>query len=92
MDQLLDQIKEGFTKIKEIRYGVNSVFEVLEQRIIKLTATYNEFVKNNRENIFVFGLDSFKFQSKFIDIEYNDMKRLFFAISNRIVNIINYIK
>jgi hypothetical protein len=33
--------------------------------------------------MFVFGLDSFHFQSKLIDIEYDDMKRLFLAINNR---------
>jgi hypothetical protein len=31
----------------------------------------------------VFGLDSFRFQSKLIDIEYDDMMRLFLAINNR---------
>jgi hypothetical protein len=44
---------------------------------------YSEFVENNRQNLFVFGLDSFQFQSKLIDIEYEDMKRLFLAINNR---------
>lgn len=83
MDEQLDKIKDGFGKIKDLRIEVNSIFDLLEQRIIKLNKTYTEFVKNNNENLFVFGLDSFKFQSKFIDIEYNDMKRLFFAISNR---------
>jgi hypothetical protein len=33
--------------------------------------------------MFIFGLDSFHFQSKLIDIEYDDMKRLFLAINNR---------
>jgi hypothetical protein len=33
--------------------------------------------------MFVFGLDSFYFQSKLIDIEYDDMKRLFLSINNR---------
>ena len=45
--------------------------------------TYSDFVVNNRQHLFVFGLDSFQFQSKFIDIEYADMKRLFLAINNR---------
>jgi hypothetical protein len=33
--------------------------------------------------VFVFGLDSFHFQSKLIDLEYDDTKRLFMAIGNR---------
>jgi hypothetical protein len=48
----------------------------------KLKELYKEFVSNNKNNLFVFGLDSFRFQSKLIDIEYDDMKRLFLAITN----------
>ena len=44
---------------------------------------YSEFIKNNKNKLFVFGLDSFHFQSKLIDVEYDDMKRLFLAINNR---------
>ena len=41
------------------------------------------FIQNNKNQVFVFGLDSFHFQSKLIDIEYDDTKRLFMAIGNR---------
>jgi hypothetical protein len=44
---------------------------------------YSEFIKNNKSELFVFGLDSLHFQSKLIDIEYDDMKRIFLAINNR---------
>ena len=44
---------------------------------------YSEFINNSKTQLFVFGLDSFHFQSKLIDIEYDDMKRLFLAINNR---------
>ena len=79
----LEQLKKNFQTIKDIRIKVSSVFNILEQHLLKLKKIYTEFVDNNRQNLFVFGLDSFQFQSKLIDIEYEDMKRLFLAINNR---------
>jgi hypothetical protein len=55
----------------------------LFQKINKLKEIYAEFIQNNKQTIFVFGLDSFHFQGKLIDIEYDDMKRMFYAITNR---------
>lgn len=83
MEINLEQLKKNFVTIKDIRSKVTNVFDILEMHLIKLKNTYGEFVENNRQNLFVFGLDSFQFQSKLIDIEYDDMKRLFLAINNR---------
>jgi len=83
MEINLEQLKKNFVTIKDIRGKVTNVFDILEMHLIKLKNTYSEFVENNRQNLFVFGLDSFQFQSKLIDIEYDDMKRLFLAINNR---------
>jgi hypothetical protein len=43
----------------------------------------NDFIKSNHDVLFVFGLDSFKFQSKLIDFEYADMQKYFYALNNR---------
>jgi hypothetical protein len=83
MEINLEQLKKNFLTIKDIRGKVIDVFNILETHLVKLKKTYSEFVENNRQNLFVFGLDSFQFQSKLIDIEYDDMKRLFLAINNR---------
>ena len=79
----LEQLKKKFVSIKDIRNKVTTIFEILENHLTKLKNTYSDFVVNNRQHLFVFGLDSFQFQSKLIDIEYADMKRLFLAINNR---------
>ncbi len=79
----LEQSKKNFTTIKDIRNKVTNIFQILEEHLKKLKQTYSEFVVNNKQHLFVFGLDSFQFQSKLIDIEYEDMKRMFFAINNR---------
>ena len=83
MELNLEKLKKNFTVIKDIRNKVNNLFQILETHLIKLKQTYSEIMINNKDNLFVFGLDSFQFQSKLIDIEYEDMRRLFLAISNR---------
>jgi len=83
MENRISKLKVDFINMTSIRNNVKSVFDVLQLRINKLKLFYSEFIKNNKNKLFVFGLDSFHFQSKLIDVEYDDMKRLFLAINNR---------
>lgn len=83
METRLLKLKVDFNDIITIRNNVKNVFDILRIRIDKLHQIYTEFINNNKSEMFVFGLDSFQFQSKLIDIEYDDMKRLFLAINNR---------
>jgi len=79
----LNQIKTTFIKIIEWKMENEKKISILETKIVKLKGMYNEFIKNNKETLCVFGLDSLYFQGKIIDIEYDDVKRLFSAIINR---------
>ena len=79
----LTQIKMTFIKIIELKMENEKKIHVLDTKIVKLKSMYNEFIKNNKETLCVFGLDSLYFQGKVIDIEYDDVKRLFAAIINR---------
>lgn len=83
METALVKLKGDFNNIITVRNSVKSVFDILQVRIDKLRQIYSEFIKSNKNETFLFGLDSFHFQSKLIDIEYDDMKRLFLAINNR---------
>ena len=83
MENRISKLKVDFSYITTIRNNVKTVFDILQLRINKLKLFYSDFIKNNKNKLFVFGLDSFHFQSKLIDIEYDDMKRLFLAINNR---------
>uniref|UniRef100_A0A6C0ARQ8 Uncharacterized protein n=1 Tax=viral metagenome TaxID=1070528 RepID=A0A6C0ARQ8_9ZZZZ len=83
MDTKLIQLKGDFNNIISIRTTVKNIFDILQVRIDKLKDLYAEFIKTSKTQMFIFGLDSFNFQSKLIDIEYDDMKRLFLAINNR---------
>lgn len=80
----LSILKDNFSSIIEIRKNVKIIFEILHDKIYKLKQFYQDFIANNNTQLFIFGLDSFYFQSKMIDIEYEDMKRLFLAMNNRI--------
>lgn len=83
MELQLSKLKSNFANIKYIRNNTKNIFDILELKINKLKNTHAELIKNNKTQVFVFGLDSFHFQSKLIDIEYDEMKRLFLAINNR---------
>jgi hypothetical protein len=83
MESKLVQLKTDFNNIINIRTKVKGIFDFLQLRIDKLKGLYAEFIKTSTTQMFIFGLDSFHFQSKLIDIEHDDMKRLFLAISNR---------
>jgi len=83
MESQLVKLKGEFNNIITIRNSVKNIFDILQIRINKLKIFYAEFIKDSKNDMFIFGLDSFHFQSKLIDIEYDDMKRLFLAINNR---------
>ena len=83
MDAKLQKIKTIFNKIKDTRIQVVNVFSILEVKLTKLKNMTNDFIKSNHDVLFVFGLDSFKFQSKLIDFEYADMQKYFYALNNR---------
>jgi hypothetical protein len=84
MDEKIQSVKINFNKIKEIRTQVMYCFNALEIKITKLKTTTSEFIRTNKDTIFVFGLDSFQFQGKLIDYEYNDMQKFYFALNNRL--------
>ena len=79
----LNEIKITFIKIIELKIENEKKINVLDTKIVKLKGMYNEFIKSNNETLCVFGLDSLYFKGKIIDIEYDDVKRLFSAIINR---------
>ena len=83
MENRISKLKTDFNNLIIIRNNVKVVFDILQTMINKLKQFYSDFIKNNKNKLFVFGLDSFHFQSKLIDIECDDMKRLFLAINNR---------
>ena len=83
MESKFNELRLTFNGIKDIREEINNIFINLEQRVVKLKDIYKEFINNNNTTLFIFGLDSFYFQNKLIDIEFSDMKRFYDLIMNR---------
>ena len=83
IEQKLTQLQKTFAVIIDARLDVTNTLSSLHTVILKLTHIYGDLIKTNQEKIFVFGLDSFRFQCKLIDMEYDDMKRLFLLMNNR---------
>jgi len=83
MENKLLSLKENFNKIMDIRSNIEEIFEVLHMKMVKLQKMHGDFMTVCKTQLFVFGLDSFHFQNKIIDIEYEDMMRYFLAINNR---------
>jgi len=83
MEHRISNLKTEFNDISLIRDKITNIFESLKGKMNKLKFLYSDFIKNSKSQLFVFGLDSFHFQSKLIDLEYDDMIRMFLAINNR---------
>jgi hypothetical protein len=83
MDKRICDLKSDFTKVVDLKNENIKNFKVLDDKIALLKSIYYEFLNNNKQRAFVFGLDSFHFQGKLIDIEYDDMKRIYYAITNK---------
>jgi hypothetical protein len=83
MESRVTALKNNFNNISVIRNNVKDIFDFLQIRINKLKFFYSEFIKNNKTELFIFGLDSFHFQSRLIDIEYEGMYKIFRSINNR---------
>ena len=87
MDSKFNEIKKTFNIIKDIREEINSIFANLEQRISKLKELYRDFINTNNSTLFVFGLDSFYFQNKLIDIEDHDMRKFYDLIMKTLIKL-----
>jgi len=83
MEERIANLKNDFIGIVNIKDTNVSAIQLLESRIKKIKEIYADFIQTNRDNLFIFTLDSFHFQGKLIDIEYEDITRLFYAITNR---------
>ena len=77
----INDLKREFTLVVIIKNDINELFNVLHIRVKKLKDIYNELIKTNKQCIF--GLDSFKFQSKIMDLECEDLSRMYRMISNK---------
>lgn len=79
----MNTLKDAFDNLKEVKGDIHTIIDSLSIKINKLKSIYQEFLQENQNNLFVFGLDSFKFQNKLIDNEYKNMQGVYNLITNR---------
>ena len=83
-DARLHILKNTFSTILNNRKDLLNTFTQQQVKIQLLKNNYAEYVKNNNSALLVFGLDTFHFQSKLLDMEYDELNKLFLIINNRI--------
>lgn len=73
-----------FNTIKRLRTDLNNIFTEIDTKLNILTHIYTDMVKTHVDKNYTLGLDSFHFQNKLIQMEYDNMKNVFNFIENRI--------
>jgi len=83
MEDRLSVLKRTFSEIVDLKEGNINGLKTLDTKIQQIKSLYSDFIQSNKDQLFVFSLDAFHFQSKLVDLEYEDMKRMFLFITNR---------
>ena len=83
MQTKLNDLKKEFTLLVIIKNDINELLNSLTIRVKKLKDIYDEIIRSNLSSNSIFGLDSFKFQSRLMDTENEDLCRLYKMISNK---------
>ena len=76
-------INNKFEKMKLIRLDIKKIFNEIETKIHNFKSIYIELLNTHQDNEYIFGIDSFHFQNKMIEIEYLYICKNFTDIENR---------
>ena len=81
----LTELRTEFENLKKIRVDIKQYFENLSDKIQLLTNIYGKYIKEqeNTGNI-LFGLDALHFQTFLIHYEYDNMKKMYILIENKL--------
>ena len=80
----VDIIKNEFETIKETKFLIENIFKRLQTKIDYLKQIYTDYQGKQQSNDLVLTLDSFHFQTKFIEIEYTNYCNIFRMFLNRL--------
>ncbi len=83
-NNIILEIKKNFNYIKELRSNINDIFLEIKDKLTALDKIYIELINTHKNVDYTFGIDSFYFQNKLIEIDYDNMKSIFNGINNRI--------
>uniref|UniRef100_A0A6C0FAM9 Uncharacterized protein n=1 Tax=viral metagenome TaxID=1070528 RepID=A0A6C0FAM9_9ZZZZ len=83
IENRINLLKAEHNELIDLKEENKQLFDKLKAKIVQLQSWYNKYVAEHKDHLFIFGLDSFHYQGKIIDVEYEDMMRLYCSISNR---------
>ena len=84
ISDIIADIKQQFIILVNKYNDINSLLGLLNDKKTHLNEVYKNIEKSHHENNFLFGLDTFSFQNKLIDTEYNNLIKYGSLINNRI--------
>lgn len=76
--------ENNFNVMKQLRIELNNIFIEIDEKLKVLNKIYSDLVKTHQDKNYTIGLDSFHFQNKLIQLEYDNMKQVFIFIDNRV--------
>lgn len=79
----LDKLKQVFIDITAIHTSIIEKKNILDEKLNFLKTIYNELIKQNTKQMFVFCLDSFYFQYKMLNTEMQHICYFISIINNR---------
>lgn len=83
MDIKLQQMASDFRVVMDLEDDSRRSFSLLEGKIKVLKDYYLSMGDYMTNSSYVFGLDSFRYQTRMIDLEYDDIQRIYNAYMNR---------
>lgn len=83
MDIKLQKLTQDFSNITDLEETIRKNCSLLEGKIKILSDYYLSMDKYTNKYEYIFGIDSFRFQSRMINLEYDDIKRLYSSHLNR---------
>lgn len=77
------QLKNDFNSVKVLRSDILNVFETLGSKLNVLKKIYIKLLEFHNQSEYMFGIDSFYFQNKLIEMEFTHLKDIQRSIENR---------
>lgn len=80
----IDDLRNEFENLKKIRLDIIEYFDILSNKIELVTSIYGKYIKQLENKGTIFGLDALHFQTFLINFEYDNMKKMYILIENKL--------
>jgi len=84
MEEKNERGQNNFYIVKNLRLELSNIYTEIDVKLKALNHIYEDLVKTHQDKNYILGMDSFHFQNKLIQMEYDNMKQVFNFIDNRI--------